>query len=87
MKTPKPFVERKFLHQGIANRSFERSFQLADYVYVESAVLKDGLLNITLIREIPEASKPRRIQINSDEPTLLQMWQQEPAQEKPAKAA
>jgi molecular chaperone IbpA len=64
--------DKKYLHRGIANRSFERSFQLADYVYVESADLKDGLLKITLIREIPEASKPRRIQIKTTNNPLLQ---------------
>ena len=63
--------DKKYLHRGIANRSFERSFQLADYVYVEGAELKDGLLNITLIREIPEASKPRRIEIKTTEKPLL----------------
>lgn len=55
--------ERKFLYQGIANRSFERRFQLADYVRVENAQMEDGLLHINLIREIPEAMKPRRIEI------------------------
>ncbi len=64
--------EKKYLHRGIASRSFERSFQLADYVYVESAEMKDGLLNITLIREIPEASKPRRIEINKTNNPRLQ---------------
>jgi len=64
--------ETKYLHRGIANRSFERSFQLADYVFVEGAEMKDGLLNITLIREIPEASKPRRIKINTASNPLLQ---------------
>lgn len=55
--------QRQFLHRGIANRSFERSFQLADYVRVDSAELKDGMLNIALVREIPEAMKPRKIEI------------------------
>ena len=63
--------DKKYLHRGIASRSFERSFQLADYVYVEGAELKDGLLNIRLIREIPEASKPRRIEIRTTEKPLL----------------
>ena len=63
--------DKKYLHRGIASRSFERSFQLADYVYVEGAELKDGLLNIRLIREIPEASKPRRIEIRTGEKPLL----------------
>jgi molecular chaperone IbpA len=52
-----------FLHQGIAARAFERRFQLADYVQVTGAVLENGLLHIDLVREIPEAKKPRRIQI------------------------
>ena len=55
--------ERQYLHRGIATRTFERSFQLADYVRVEGAELKDGLLHIDLAREIPEAMKPRRIEI------------------------
>lgn len=55
--------ERQYLHRGIATRAFERSFQLADYVRVEGAELKDGLLHIDLVREIPEAMKPRRIEI------------------------
>lgn len=55
--------ERKFLHQGIAARNFERRFQIADYVRVESAQLEDGLLHIDLVREIPEAMKPRTIPV------------------------
>ena len=54
-----------FLHRGIARRAFERRFQLADHVEVKAADLKDGLLVIDLIREIPEAMKPRRIDIQS----------------------
>lgn len=54
----------KFLHVGIANRSFERRFELADFVRVESADLADGLLVIELVREIPEAMKPKKIAIN-----------------------
>ena len=64
--------ETKYLHQGIANRSFERSFQLADYVRVEGAELKDGLLHIELVREIPEAVKPRRIEIISDSSKMIE---------------
>lgn len=55
--------ERKFLYRGIANRSFERRFQLADYVRVESAELRHGLLHIELLREIPEALRARRIEV------------------------
>ena len=54
----------KFLHVGIANRSFERRFELADFVRVESADLADGLLTIELVREVPEAMKPKKIAIN-----------------------
>jgi molecular chaperone IbpA len=53
-----------FLHMGIATRAFERRFELADFVRVEKADLQDGLLAIELVREIPEAMKPRKIQVN-----------------------
>ena len=55
---------RKFLHQGIAERNFERKFQIGDHVKVIGAFIKDGLLNIDLEREVPEALKPRKIAIN-----------------------
>ena len=61
-----------FLHVGIATRAFERRFELADFVRVTSAELRDGLLSIELVREIPEAMKPRRIDIGSGEATTLQ---------------
>ena len=64
--------DRHYLHRGIANRSFERSFQLADYVRVSGAEMKDGLLHIDLVREIPEAMKPRRIEIRSDHEHLIE---------------
>ncbi len=53
-----------YLHMGIATRAFERRFELADFVRVENAELRDGLLSIELVREIPEAMKPRKIEIN-----------------------
>lgn len=53
----------RFLYRGIATRNFERQFQLADYVRVVDARLEDGLLHIDLVREIPEAMKPRQIEI------------------------
>lgn len=56
---------RTYLHQGIAARSFERRFQLADHVQVRSADFENGLLHIELVREIPEAMKPRTIPINA----------------------
>lgn len=55
--------DRHFLHRGIAARSFERRFQLADYVEVKGADLKDGLLHVDLQRNIPERMKPRTIPI------------------------
>lgn len=54
---------RTFLHRGIATRAFERRFTLADHVRVKGASHEDGMLNIDLVREIPEALKPRRIEI------------------------
>ncbi|MGE0178655.1 MAG: Hsp20 family protein [Sphingomonas sp.] len=54
-----------FLHVGIATRAFERRFELADFVQVTSADLGDGLLTIELVREIPEAMKPRKIDIGA----------------------
>jgi molecular chaperone IbpA len=59
--------ERKFLHRGIANRSFERKFTLADHVEVHGAELVNGLLTLSLVREVPEAMKPRKISINGAE--------------------
>ena len=56
----------EFLYRGIANRNFERKFELADTVKVIKADLKNGLLSINLEREIPEHQKPRNIQINTD---------------------
>lgn len=55
---------RKFLHQGIAERNFERKFQLGDHVKVIGAFMKNGLLHVDLQREIPEALKTRKIAIN-----------------------
>ena len=54
-----------FLHVGIANRSFERRFELADFVRVEDAQLADGLLTVDLVREIPEAMKPKTVAIRT----------------------
>ena len=53
----------EFLHRGIATRNFERRFELADHVVVSGAHLANGLLNVDLVREIPEALKPRKIEI------------------------
>jgi molecular chaperone IbpA len=56
---------RRYLHRGLAERNFERRFQLADYVVVTDAQLADGLLSISLRRELPESLKPRRIEIQT----------------------
>ena len=58
---------RTFLHRGIATRAFERRFQLADHVRVTGAAHTDGMLHIDLVKEIPEALKPRRIAIAKGE--------------------
>ena len=57
-----------YIHRGIATRSFERRFGLADHIQVTGADIKDGLLSIELVREIPEAMKPRKISIGGAEP-------------------
>ena len=62
---------RQFLHLGIANRSFERRFELADFVRVENADLADGLLVIDLVREVPEAMKPKKVLIGAKPLTVV----------------
>jgi len=57
-------AEREFLYRGISTRHFKRQFNLADYVQVKNASFDNGLLQIELVREIPEAMKPRKIAIN-----------------------
>ena len=59
---------RDFLHMGIASRNFERRFQLADHIHVTAADMADGLLIIELVREVPEALKPRKIAIGGQTP-------------------
>ncbi len=61
---------RTFLHRGIATRAFERRFHLADHVRVTGATHADGMLHVDLVREIPEALKPRRIEIAGGKPAL-----------------
>ena len=67
---------KTYLHRGLAERNFERRFQLADYVVVTDADLADGLLTVSLKRELPEALKPRRVQINTAiQPSLIPVEQ------------
>ena len=60
------------VQRGIAKRNFERTYQLADYVRVQGAELKDGLLHIDLVREVPESMKPRRIEIRGHDENLIE---------------
>jgi molecular chaperone IbpA len=62
-------TQGEMLHLGIANRGFERRFELADYVRVQNADLADGLLTIDLVREVPEAMKPKKIMVGG-QPSL-----------------
>lgn len=62
-RKPDTKEEKSYLHRGIATRAFERRFQLADHVRVNGASHEDGMLHIDLVREVPEALKPRRIEI------------------------
>jgi molecular chaperone IbpA len=77
---------RDFLHMGIASRNFERKFQLADHIHVTDADLADGLLTITLVREVPEALKPRRIEIGAQAATTVIEYDADP-KKKGTKAA
>ena len=68
-----------FVYRGIANRSFERRFALADHIQVKDADLKDGLLSIALVREIAEPMKPRKINIAGSSPRHDQIGSDKPA--------
>jgi molecular chaperone IbpA len=67
-KAHKEEENNRYLHRGIARRAFERRFSLADHIKVTGASLDNGLLHVDLVREIPEAAKPRTIKIGSVEP-------------------
>jgi molecular chaperone IbpA len=62
----------ELLYQGIAARAFERVFQLADHVEVKGAALENGLLHVDLVREVPEAMKPRQIPIGGGKPRVIE---------------
>ena len=64
-------TEGELLHVGIAQRGFERRFELADFVRVDNADLEDGLLVIDLVREVPEAMKPKKIAIGGQKPLTV----------------
>jgi molecular chaperone IbpA len=61
-----------YLHMGIATRAFERRFELADFVRVDAADMKDGLLSVELLREIPDAMKPRKVEIRTGESRTIE---------------
>jgi molecular chaperone IbpA len=67
-KLEKTEEDKKFLHRGIAGRAFERRFELAEHVRVASASLVNGLLHVELVKEVPEAKKPRTVKIESVAP-------------------
>ena len=69
--------DRTFLHRGIATRAFDRKFQLADHVRVTGASHVDGMLNIDLVREVPEALKPRKIEITQAAPNAANVIEAE----------
>ena len=71
-----------FLHMGIATRAFERRFELADFVRVDGAELRDGLLSIELVREIPDAMKPRKIEINGGSSETIDASRSQPEEAK-----
>ncbi len=64
-KKDEPKKDSRYLHRGIATRAFERKFNLADHVEVVDAQLDNGLLHISLLKEIPEAMRPRKIPVNA----------------------
>jgi molecular chaperone IbpA len=75
-KPAQPEGPRSYLHRGIAGRAFERRFVLADHLVVKGAELANGLLHVSLQREVPEALKPRRIAINAAAPSRPQLVEQ-----------
>jgi molecular chaperone IbpA len=75
-----------YIYRGIATRSFERRFALADHIQVKGADLKDGLLSIELVREIPEAMKPKKINIGGSQPKHDQIGGEQPASQQTVNA-
>ena len=78
-KAHKDEEDGRYLHRGIARRAFERRFSLADHIKVTGASLDNGLLHVDLVREVPEAMKPRQIAIAGAEPTRPQVTEQKAA--------
>jgi molecular chaperone IbpA len=74
-KAKKEEDESRYLHRGIARRAFERRFSLADHIRVVGASLDNGMLHVDLVREVPEAAKPRKITITSGAPQVVEHQQ------------
>jgi molecular chaperone IbpA len=70
-KSKKEEDENRYLHRGIARRAFERRFSLADHIKVVGASLASGMLHVDLVREVPEAAKPRKVQIGAGQPVQV----------------
>ncbi len=75
-KSKKEEDEGRYLHRGIASRAFERRFSLADHMKVVGASLDNGMLHVDLVREVPEAAKPRKIEITRGQPKVVVEHQQ-----------
>jgi molecular chaperone IbpA len=71
-KIAKDEEEKSYLYRGIAGRAFERRFTLADHIRVNGASLVNGLLHVDLVREVPEAMKPRQVKINGGKPQVIE---------------
>src|ERR1700755_1826315 len=71
-KAKKEEDENRYLHRGIARRAFERRFSLADHIEVVGASLLNGMLHVDLVREVPEAMKPRKIAIVTPQPEVIE---------------
>src|SRR5712671_5257180 len=74
-KAKKDQDENRYLHRGIARRAFERRFSLADHIKVVGASLVNGMLHVDLVHEVPEAAKPRKIQIGGGAPQVVEQKQ------------
>ena len=71
-KAKKEEENGRYLHRGIARRAFERRFSLADHIKVVGASLVNGMLHVDLVREVPEAMKPRKIAIVAEQPEVVE---------------
>src|SRR5438132_9114432 len=76
-KAQKEEENGRYLHRGIARRAFERRFSLADHIKVVGASLRNGMLHVDLVHEVPEAAKPRKVQIGTGQPEQVTAPQQE----------